>query len=135
MYRSQRRWLNAYDGSLYATERAWPALWPVVFARKYTLGTRLSYPDCFVASLDAMWPEVDGIDFPTQIPRLEVPVYFFAGRNDWNTPFPLVEEWAGTLDAPHVEIVWFEETGHMAPLESPAEFQQALLEKVLPRTR
>ena len=131
----QRGWLNAYDGSIYAVDRARPALWPFLFAREYTLGTRLSWLGCFTSSLDALWSAVAGIDFPAQISRLDVPVFFFTGRHDWNTPYPLVEEWAATLDAPHVEIVWFEEAGHMVPIESPAEFQRAVLDKVLPRTR
>jgi pimeloyl-ACP methyl ester carboxylesterase len=131
----QRRWLAAYNGSIYATDRLWPALWPLLFAREYTLGARLSYFECFNASLEALWPVVGAVDFPTQIPRLDVPVYFFTGNRDWNTPYPLVEEWAAVLQAPHVEIVWFEDAGHMVPLESPAAFQRAILEKVLPRTR
>ena len=36
---------------------------------------------------------------------------------------------------PSVEIVWFEESGHMIPMESPAAFQRAIIEKVLPTTR
>jgi len=126
----QRRWLNEYDGSLYATERALPALWPVLIGPEYTLATRSTYLDCFLASLDAMWSAVDRVDFPTQVPRLSVPVFFFTGRNDWNTPFPLVEEWASVLEAPRVEIVWFEDTGHMIPIESPVAFQRALLDEV-----
>lgn len=128
----QRRWLNRYDGSVYALDRARPALWSLLFGREYTLGTRLAYPGCFTGSLDALWGEVEDIDFPTQMPRLEVPAFFFTGRHDWNTPYPLVEEWAATLTAPHVEIVWFEEAGHVVPVESPGEFQRAVLEKVLP---
>lgn len=129
----QRRWLNSYNGSLYAFDRARPALWPLLFAREYTLGTRLSYGACFTGSLDAMWGEVADVDFPSQIPRLDVPVYFFSGRHDWNTPYPLVEQWAAALEAPHVEMVWFEDAGHVIPIESPADFQRAVLEKVLPR--
>jgi pimeloyl-ACP methyl ester carboxylesterase len=129
----QRRWLMTYGGSVYATDRAQAALWPVFFAPEYTLGTRLAYPGCFSSSINAMWEHIDGIDLKSQIPRLEVPVYFFTGRNDWNTPYPLIEEWASKLDAPSVEIVWFEGAGHMVPMESPVEFQRALLDQVLPR--
>ena len=50
----QRGWLGSYGGSLYAAERAWPALWPLLFAREYTLGTRLGYLGCFESSLDAV---------------------------------------------------------------------------------
>ncbi len=131
----QRRWLLAYDGSIYATDRAEPALWPALFAREYTLATRLAYLDCFTSSLDAMWGELDLVDFPRQIPRLEVPVFFFTGRRDWNVPVELVEEWARVLEAPSLEVVWFEETGHMIPIVSPSEFHRAMLDKVLPRTR
>ena len=82
-----------------------------------------------------MWGAVSALDFQSQIPRLEVPVYFFTGRHDWNTPYPLVEEWAKVLEAPSIEIVWFEDSGHMIPVESPARFQRALIDKVLPQTR
>ncbi len=131
----QRRWLNAYDGSIYAFDRARPVFWSLLFGREYTLGTRLSYPECFANSLAALWSEVGAVDFPNQIPKLEVPVVFLTGRHDWNTPYPLVEAWAAELQAPSVEIVWFEDAGHMAPIESPEEFQRALLDKVLPLTR
>lgn len=131
----QRTWLSSYGGSIYAAERAEEALWPILFGPEWTLGTRLSFPSCFTASLDALWDEVETIDFPAQIPRLEVPIFFFTGRHDWNTPFPLVEEWAARLEAPHVEIVWFAESGHMIPVEEVGAFQEALIEKVLPRTR
>ena len=92
-------------------------------------------PGCFSASIDALWDRIDDVDFPLQIPRLEVPVFLFTGRHDWNTPYVLAEKWAQTLKAPSVELVWFEDAGHMIPLESPAEFQRALIDKVLPRTR
>lgn len=92
-------------------------------------------PECFTRSLGALWSDVGPIDFPKQIPRLDVPVVFLAGRRDWNTPYPLVEEWAARLRAPSVEIVWFEDAGRMLPVESPEAFQRALIDKVLSLTR
>ena len=53
-----------------------------------------------------------GVDLFTRVPRLEVPVFFFTGRHDHNTVSTLVEEWAAQLQAPHVEMVWFEDAGH-----------------------
>jgi pimeloyl-ACP methyl ester carboxylesterase len=131
----QRRWLMAYGGSVFATDRAQAFLSPLLFGPEYTLANRLSFPGCFSSSINAIWGAIDGLDFPSQIPRLEVPVFFFTGRHDWNTPYPLVEEWAEVLEAPSVEIVWFEESGHMIPMESPAKFQRALIDKVLPLVR
>ncbi len=131
----QRRWLMSYGGTVYATDRAKSFLWPLLTGPEYTIGTRLSFLSCFSASIDALWDAIDAVDFQTQIPRLEVPVFFFTGKHDWNTPYPLVEEWAEVLEAPSVEIVWFEDSAHMIPMESPASFQQALIDKVLPLTR
>lgn len=129
---TQRRWLNEYRGSIYAMERAREVLPAALFGREYTLATRLRFLSCFQRSLDQLWGGLDRFDALTQIPRLEVPVFLFAGRHDWNTPVALVEEWAATLEAPLVEIVWFEAAGHFASIEAPEEFQRQLIEKLTP---
>src|SRR5262245_39499123 len=105
--RVQRRWLGEYRGSLWGVERAREVLPAALLGREYTLGTRLRFFWCFRRSLDRLWGGLDGFDAIAQIPRLERPVFFFTGRHDWNTPYPLIEEWAARLEAPHVEIVWF----------------------------
>jgi pimeloyl-ACP methyl ester carboxylesterase len=128
----QRRWLNAYRGSIHAMERAREAIPAALFGREYTLATRLRYFSCFERSIDRLWGGLDGFDTLSQIPRLELPVYLFTGRHDWNTPFPLIEEWAARLEAPHVEIVWFEGAGHVPPIEVPEDFQRRLIEKLAP---
>jgi len=131
----QRRWLNSYRGSIYATERARKALPAALFAREYTLATRLRFLPCFQRSIDQLWGGLDGFDTITQVPRLAVPVFLFTGRHDWNTPFALVEEWAAKLDAPLVEIVWFDDAGHFPPLEAPEAFQRLVIEKLTPLAR
>ena len=128
----QRRWLNTYGGSFYAKDRLPSTLRSLLFGREYTLATRSIWFDCLTSTLGELWGVIDTIDFPNQIERLDVPVFFFTGRHDWNTPYPLVEEWARSLDAPRVEMVWFEEAGHMIPLESSAEFERELLARLLP---
>jgi pimeloyl-ACP methyl ester carboxylesterase len=96
------------------------------------LATRLRYTTCFERSLEVLLPDRLHVDLLTGMPRLEVPVFLFAGRHDYNTPFALVEPWASRLQAPHVELVWFEGAGHLIPIEAPEEFQTRLLEKLLP---
>lgn len=128
----QRGWLSHFHGDVYATARA-ESIWPAaIFGREYTLATRLRYPHCFDRSLEVLLPDRLHVDLLKDIPRLEVPVFLFAGRHDYNTPFVLVEKWAERLEAPHVEMVWFEDAGHMIPIEVPGEFQARLLEKLLP---
>ena len=46
-----------------------------------------------------------------------------------------MEQWAAQLQAPHLEIVWFEDSAHMACLEEPERFQDELIDRVLAQTR
>ena len=58
---------------------------------------------------------------------LQVPIYFFTGRFDYTTPFPLIEAYLNRLEAPHKEMVWFEESAHFPFFEEPERFTEAML--------
>lgn len=131
-FRLQRGWLSHYHGEIYDTRRAREVLPAVIFGREYSLATRLRYGPCFRRSLDVLLPDRLHVDLFRTIPRLEVPVFLFAGRHDFNTPPALAVEWADRLEAPSVEVVWFEGAGHFIPIEAPEEFQARLLEKLGP---
>jgi len=131
-FKLQRHWLSEYDGEIYDTKAARAVLPAAILGREYTLETRLHYTGCFEKSLEVLLPDRLNVDLFTRVPRLEVPVFLFTGRHDENTVWSLVEEWASQLQAPHVEVVWFEDAGHFLAIEAPDEFQRRLLEKLLP---
>jgi pimeloyl-ACP methyl ester carboxylesterase len=131
-FRLQRGWLGKYHGEIHARDRAREVLPAAIFGREYSLATRLRYKGCFERSLETLLEDRLHVDLLTDVPRLAVPVLLFAGRHDFNTPSALVEEWAQRLEAPSVELVWFEGAGHMIPIEAPEEFQARLVEKLLP---
>jgi len=73
----------------------------------------------------------------TAILKVDVPVYFFEGRHD-RIPAcapEVVVEYLARLQAPHKEIVWFEESGHHPNIEEPDKFQRMLIEKVWKENR
>jgi pimeloyl-ACP methyl ester carboxylesterase len=131
---TQRPWLVAFGGTFYNLDDARAWVWPALFGREYTLATRLGFASCMRNSMDAMWDEFLEIDFYQQVPRLDLPVYLLLGRRDYNTPFELAAAWAEQLVAPKVEVIWFEDVAHVAPLEAPDAFQRALIERVLAET-
>lgn len=131
-FRLQRGWLSEYHGEIYATQRAREMLPAALFGREYTVATRARYVGCFQRSLEALLEDRLHVDLPARIPRLAVPVFFFTGRHDYTTVWTLVEEWSKRLEAPHVEMVWFEGAGHYLAIEAPEEFQARLVEKLLP---
>ncbi len=71
--------------------------------------------------------EMTVVNFRETVPELEVPVFFFAGALDKNTPLELIEEYYETLKAPHKEIIVFENSAHTPFLGEPERFNQELI--------
>ena len=76
-----------------------------------------------------MWDEVYArrINYISQIPSLEIPVFFLAGRNDYNTPHQLVKEYFEKIDAPIKELITFENSTHTPFLGEPDRFTSEII--------
>jgi proline iminopeptidase len=75
----------------------------------------------------SLFRELMAVDF-TQRTAFEIPVFFFAGQHDFNTPSQLVADYAEHVDAPAKRVIWFEESGHSPPWEEPEAFRARLAE-------
>jgi len=81
-----------------------------------------------------LYPQLQGVDFRTDVPRLDVPVYFVQGRHELTARSTLAEQWIAGLRAP-VKRVWtFENSGHNADAEEPGRYHDVLVNTVLPET-
>ena len=69
----------------------------------------------------ALFETVMSADF-TEVKDFPIPVFFFAGRHDFNTPQTLVAKYFETLHAPLKRLYWFEQSGHSPPWEEPELF-------------
>lgn len=76
----------------------------------------------FTLSLKYIWPEVREFNLYEKVRGLEVPAYFFLGRNDYQAPGFIAEMYVKTLKAETKEIVWFEESAHMCNIEEEKRF-------------
>ena len=130
-FKLQRRWLSQYHGDVYRADRDRALLLTKVFGPEYSLRIKINHQRCFNRSLEVLLKDRINVDLLRDVRDFKIPVFFFLGRRDFNTPTPLVEEWAARLSAPHVEVIWFEEAGHSLGIESPDEFQKRLVEKLL----
>lgn len=61
------------------------------------------------------------------VATLEVQVYIFAGRQDYQTPSPVAKKYFDLLECPHKEFVWFEHSAHLLNFEEPEKFYQECL--------
>jgi pimeloyl-ACP methyl ester carboxylesterase len=59
--------------------------------------------------------------------KFDIPVFVICGRNDWQTPYPLAEEFIAKTRAPLKELYWVEDAGHLAMLDNPKGYNDALL--------
>ena len=128
----QRSWLSHYHGDLVSGNAIEEFARAVLFSPEYSLQKKLSFYSCMLNSLDQAWSDLEGINFLETARELDLPVFFFVGRHDYNTPFELVEEYFEQLEAPYKEFVWFENSAHSPNLEEPDRYQEILIDRVLP---
>jgi len=66
--------------------------------------------------------------------RFCIPVCFFVGRRDYNTPSELAERYFDALEAPRKEKVIFENAAHMIPFEEPERFNREVVRVFVPQS-
>jgi pimeloyl-ACP methyl ester carboxylesterase len=133
----QRKWLERFGGVTRSEEAKFPALIErALSSPDYSLFDAVRFFRGQSFSSARLWDERVETNLFEQAPRIEVPVYFFAGRHDYNTPSELAERYYQALDAPRGKhFIWFEGAGHMLPYEVPDEYARALVDRVLEETR
>lgn len=94
------------------------------------------YNDSLIAkgqtfTMEALWDEVMKVDLFKTAKEVEIPVYFIAGRCDYNAPSTLAFKYYKKLKAPFKRFIWFENSGHYAPFVEPDKFNRILLDEVL----
>ena len=131
----QRKWLARFGGVFHQEMHFNDLIKIALKSPDYSLFDGIKFFRGEPFSTNALWNTAFEADFFKQIPRLDIPVYFFNGRYDYNTPFELVERYYQMLDAPKGKhLIWFEESGHMIPFEEPEKYADMLINKVLKET-
>lgn len=122
--------LNEYMGSLRYT-----VVVPIIpfLAPEYGYVDKINHTRGLMESFEVVYPQLADLDFTTQAPKLEVPVYLFAGREDVNAMSSIVERYYNTLDAPHKELIWLN-GGHGLDDRSISQFVDVMVNKVKAET-
>ncbi|QGQ99085.1 alpha/beta hydrolase [Paenibacillus psychroresistens] len=69
-----------------------------------------------------LWDQMLEINFPATLTRFTIPMYYCAGRYDYNTPSELVAKYYEVIEAPRKQLFWFEESAHGINFEEPMKF-------------
>jgi len=123
---TQRKWLARYGGVERKVNTLRDIIWSSIFSPEYTGldGIKFAIGNKFTA--EAMWGDNEDLNFIEEVTVLKVPVYFVAGRYDYNTPSGLVEEYYNNITAPKKDFIWFENSAHFPHFEEPQKFQEVM---------
>ena len=108
---------NPYPGFNGSTEMDSTLLVP-----ENSLMDRLHGFAAFLDTFAVLYPQLQGIDFRSDVPSLAVPVYMIVGAHEARGRAVLADEWFATLDAPSKERIVFEHSGHRPSFEEPAAY-------------
>jgi pimeloyl-ACP methyl ester carboxylesterase len=131
---AERTCVSRLDGSM-SPAKWWDLLRILVGVRESSI---LDFPQIlrgFRFSLDALWTEASHLNLLELAPALEMPVFFFLGRNDHWVPPEVSMEYFDALEAPSKKLVWFERSGHEPFADEAAKFNATMVELVRPAVR
>ena len=104
-------------------------------APEYGLVDKVYWGLSLLNTFPNVYSQLNDVDFRTQATELDVPVYFVKGRWDINASNALTEEYFELLDAPHKELIWFEDSAHTPSWDEPDDFTDVMANTVLAQTQ
>jgi pimeloyl-ACP methyl ester carboxylesterase len=112
-------------GELRGATSFWPILRTGLGAPEYTLWDAWNVRRGADLLLRALRPDPTAT-LPAANDSLAVPLAFFLGRHDLNTPSDLAARYLTTLRAPLRQVVWFAQSAHFPFFEEPQRFAAEL---------
>lgn len=104
-------------------DHEWRASYPTsLFVAEYTLTEQVRSIVGLYETFAVLYPQLLGIDFRRDVPRLEVPVLLVQGAHEADGRAVLAQEWFAGLEAPSKELVVLEHSGHTPHLDEPGRF-------------
>ncbi len=105
-----------------------------VLASEYTFIEKVNVVRGLADMFAVMYPQLQGIDFRRDVPRLHVPVYLLDARYEATARRLPAHEWFNLLKAPIKKQYVFRLSGHSAQYEQADRLHHILTHTVLPQT-
>jgi pimeloyl-ACP methyl ester carboxylesterase len=124
-------WIARFSGEEHRPVSRWQFVRLALESPFYSWADLLRIPLGAKFSFSRLWREAFyETDLLKQAPRLDVPVYFFLGRQDHTATASaaMAERYFEALDAPRGKrLIWFERSSHWPQLEEPQRLQEELI--------
>lgn len=129
---TERRWLTAMGGVFGPNQSLARLVWRGLTSPEASVLDLIRLIQGSRFSLRHLWPELIASNLQRNFRRFEMPVIFLLGRLDMQVVSSVAAAYFDVIEAPHKELVWFENSGHMAPFEEPELFNRVMVETVRP---
>jgi len=105
---------------------------PSLTCKEYTLKEKYNmWVSKAHSGVSSLWKEVLATNLMIQVPKLEIPVYFFGGIYDYTVSCILAKEYLDKLEAPIKGFYTFKQSAHSPIFEEPEKVKQIILSDVL----
>ena len=105
-----------------------------LFGSEYSFIDNANLIRGLVDMFSLLYPQLQEIDFRTDVPELGVPVYVLDGENELRGRRELAHEWFDKLTAPHKELITYPNAGHAVAFEQADAFLRLMNEEIVPAT-
>jgi pimeloyl-ACP methyl ester carboxylesterase len=105
-----------------------------VLASEYALIDKVNVIRGLVDMFSLMYPQLQAIDFRTDVTALQVPVYVLDGAHELRARRDLALEWFEGLTAPHKELLTYADAGHSVVFEEADAFHRLMTDSIVPAT-
>lgn len=127
----ERMYVSEYGGGVtHESTSMWPVIKLLLTAKEYTLSDKLSFMSGSMFSLEHLWLDVVNTNLTSKIDSMQIPVYIFQGKYDYQTPYIVAKEFFDQLKAPVKEFYTFENSAHSPIMEETEKFNSIVMEKV-----
>jgi pimeloyl-ACP methyl ester carboxylesterase len=126
--------LSRYGGDFHDPAFTSGLMFAPLFNPAYSVGEfwRFARRDGLMYVAGGMIDEMMAVDVVKEGLAFQIPMFFFEGRYDHSVDATIVAKYFPQIEAPHKELVWFENSGHFPMLEEQVRFGAMLVEKVRP---
>lgn len=98
----------------------------ILFVPEYTVMDRINGFRSFLDTFSILYPQLQDVDFRTDVTRLDVPVYMVLGEYEARGRAVLANEWFDALEAPVKERIVFDGAGHRPQFDQPGPFAELM---------
>ncbi len=103
--------------------------------REYTLGEKLAIWRGKFSSDRLLWDKMIAVDLTRELPKADLPVYFFHGKYDYTVSYPLARSYYERIDAPVKGFYTFNQSAHSPLFEEPEKMCEIMRADVLTGTK